>query len=52
MDNFEGQKTLTSEQRMSVIKSTFIAKTEALYQPHAWFRGNDPAKAMYLNDIA
>jgi hypothetical protein len=52
MDNFENQKTLTAEQRMSVIKNTFIAKTEALYQPHARFRGNDPAKAMYLNEIA
>jgi hypothetical protein len=30
MDNFENQKTLTAEQRMSVIKNTFIAKTEAL----------------------
>jgi hypothetical protein len=47
MDNFESQKTLTAEQRMSVIKTTFIAKTEALYQPHARFRGNDPAKKMY-----
>ena len=52
MDNFESQKTLTAEQRMSVIKNTFIAKTEALYQPHARFRGNDPARAMYLNEIA
>ena len=52
MDNFEGKKTLNSEQRMSVIKNTFIAKTEALYQPHARFKGNDPAKAMYLQEIA
>jgi len=52
MDNFESQKTLNAEQRMSVIKNTFIAKTEALYQPHARFKGNDPAKAMYLQEVA